>query len=59
MNKNGNAMIQNIWNVAKSSSKREVYRLPQKTRSISNKECGFSPKRNRKMANKTENQQKK
>lgn len=55
MNKNGNAMIQNIWNVAKSSSKREVYRLPQKTRSISNKECGFSPKRNRKMANKTEN----
>ena len=39
-------MIQNLWDVAKSSSKREVYRniiLPQETRKITNKQPKLTP----------------
>ena len=49
-NYNENTMIQNLWNTAKSSSKREVYSntsLPQKTRKTSNKQSNLTPKETR------------
>ena len=45
-------MIQNLWDVAKNSSKREVYSntsLPQETRKISNKQPKLTPKGIRKI----------
>ena len=46
-NANENMMIQNLWDAAKSSSKRVVYSntiLPQETRKISNKQSKLIPK---------------
>ena len=40
-------MTQNLWDAAKSSSKREVYSntiLPQEKRNISNKQPNITPK---------------
>ena len=46
-NDNGDTTTQNLWDTAKSSSKREVYSntsLPQETGNISNKQPNLAPK---------------
>ena len=46
-NDNENMTTQNLWDVAKSSSKKEVYNntiLPQETRKTSNRQSNFTPK---------------
>ena len=58
-NDNENTMIQNLWDAAKSSFKREVYSntsLPQEIEKISNKQSNLTPKGTReRRTDKTQN----
>ena len=59
-NENENTTCQNLWDTAKSSSKREVYSdtgLSQQTRKISNKQSKNAPKgTGKRRTNKAQNQ---